>query len=162
MQQEDEEAGDVVVRVRVESQVHETVHAAVQPDRRGPARISRFSCLTQLCSVPPIPSKKNFSRFDCAARHCRIRGIEQLLVHQQNLISPLLLHTKRFAACQNRYRIEGSAAILEGGKRVPLKQTIWAEQTQNSPRNPPREPTRNPVSRKPPNRQGDRAIQESS
>lgn len=31
MQQEDEEAGDVVVRVGVESQVHETVHAAVQP-----------------------------------------------------------------------------------------------------------------------------------
>lgn len=67
MQQEDEEAGDVVVRVRVESQVHETVHAAVQPDRRSPPRNSRFplSYLTQPSSVPPIPSI--FSRFGCGA-----------------------------------------------------------------------------------------------
>jgi hypothetical protein len=35
MQQEDDEAGHVVVRVRVESQVHETVHAVVQPNRRN-------------------------------------------------------------------------------------------------------------------------------
>jgi hypothetical protein len=34
MQQEDEEAGDVVVGVGIESQVHKTVHTAVQPDRR--------------------------------------------------------------------------------------------------------------------------------
>jgi hypothetical protein len=38
MQQEDEEAGDVVVRVRVESQVHETVHTAAWSNRRSPAR----------------------------------------------------------------------------------------------------------------------------
>jgi len=57
MQQEDEEAGDVVVRVRVESQVLETVHAAVQPDRRSPPSNSRFPLvdLTQLSSIPPIP-----------------------------------------------------------------------------------------------------------
>jgi hypothetical protein len=40
MQQEDEEAGDIVVRVRVESQVHETIHTAAQPNRRNPARNS--------------------------------------------------------------------------------------------------------------------------
>lgn len=56
MQQEDEEAGDVVVRVRVESQVHETVHAAVQPDRHSPPRDSRFVDLTQPSSIPTIPS----------------------------------------------------------------------------------------------------------
>ena len=57
MQQEDEEAGDVVVRVRVESQVLETVHAAVQPDRSNPPRNSRFPLvdLTQLSSIPTIP-----------------------------------------------------------------------------------------------------------
>ena len=57
MQQEDEEAGDVVVRVRVESQVLETVHAAVQPDRRSPPRNSRFPLvdLSQLSSIPTIP-----------------------------------------------------------------------------------------------------------
>jgi len=59
MQQEDEEAGDVVVRVRVESQVHETVHTAVQPNRRSPLRNSHgpLGDLTQPSpSVPPIPS----------------------------------------------------------------------------------------------------------
>jgi hypothetical protein len=57
MQQEDEEASDVVVRVRVESQVDETVHAAVQPDCRSPPRNSRSPLvdLTQLSSTPKIP-----------------------------------------------------------------------------------------------------------
>jgi hypothetical protein len=34
MQQEDEEAGDVVVGVGVQSQIHETVHAAARPNGR--------------------------------------------------------------------------------------------------------------------------------
>jgi hypothetical protein len=56
MQQEDEEAGDVVVRVRVESQVHETVHTAVQPNRRSPLRNSRFSSRSHTTfQCPPDP-----------------------------------------------------------------------------------------------------------
>lgn len=56
MQQEDEEAGDVVVRVRVESQVHETVHTAAQPNRRSPARNSRSPSRSHTAfQCPPDP-----------------------------------------------------------------------------------------------------------
>uniref|UniRef100_A0A0A9EBC9 Uncharacterized protein n=1 Tax=Arundo donax TaxID=35708 RepID=A0A0A9EBC9_ARUDO len=63
MQQEDEEAGDVVVRVRVrvESQVHETVHAAVQPDRRNQPRNSQSPLLRSHTSFPYPPDPMNFS-----------------------------------------------------------------------------------------------------
>lgn len=56
MQQEDEEAGDVVVRVRVESQVHETVHTAVQPNRRSLLRNSRSALRSHTTfQCPPDP-----------------------------------------------------------------------------------------------------------
>lgn len=71
------------------------------------------------------------------------------------MISPLLSHTN--ASRQAKIATESKDSLqFWRGRRVPLKQSIWAEQIQNSPRNP-REPTRNPVPRKPPNRQGDRS-----
>jgi hypothetical protein len=77
MQQEDEEAGDVVVRVRVESQVHETVHTAEQPNRRSPLRISRSpsrSHTTFQCAPGPI----NFSPNSTAGEKKTLAGLATL------------------------------------------------------------------------------------
>jgi hypothetical protein len=70
MQQEDEEAGDVVVRVGAESKVHETVHAAVQPDRRHPPRNARPP-LTQSHTQDPA-DPMNFSANPIAVEGSRV------------------------------------------------------------------------------------------
>lgn len=98
MQQEDEEAGDVVVRVRVESQVHETVHTAVQPNRRSPPSSQEFTVPFAISHNLPVSPRSHqlLSRFDCGVEensggasnnHCRIRGIKLLIHHQKFEIS---------------------------------------------------------------------------